>query len=234
MLTLRARLSGDDPLKELATLREAKIVVDVVVLGGARAGDLAAIARYTGGLVLQPLSEADLLSTFEAEALMQLSKRLHVVLPPLPDVHTFRRISKAKGMELASQRRQYRDSEAASSLLGRPGLTARGMLTGLNEAQAGALSSAAAVYKMTGTTASLCMPVAAQTEELRKGTASKAVQYLDGSGSAAEVASPVCYRSMANLNASEQAKSSSRIRRLMMEAKKCINTSQVLSVYSLY
>ena len=33
-------------------LREAKIVVDVVVLGGARAGDLAAIARYTGGLVL--------------------------------------------------------------------------------------------------------------------------------------------------------------------------------------
>jgi hypothetical protein len=104
------------------------------------------------------------------------------------------------------------------------------MLTGLNEAQAGALSSAAAVYKITGTTASLCMPA----EELRKGTASKAVQILDGCRSAAAVALPVCYRSIANLNASEQAKSSSRIRRLMMEAKKCINTSQVLSVCLLY
>ena len=39
---------------------------------GAQAGDLAAIAAYTGGLILQPLSEEDLLKTFEAEALMQV------------------------------------------------------------------------------------------------------------------------------------------------------------------
>jgi len=74
-----------------------------------------------------------------------LLTKAHVGLPPLPDVQTFRRVSKAKGMELASQRRHYRDSsttdsEAASSLLSRPALTARGMLTGLKEAHAGALS----------------------------------------------------------------------------------------------
>ena len=49
--------SGDDPLKELRFLCTAKITVDVVVLGGAQAGDLAAISFFTGGLVLQPFSE---------------------------------------------------------------------------------------------------------------------------------------------------------------------------------
>jgi len=200
--------SDDDPLKELGTLREAKIVVDVVVLGGAQAGDLAAIAGYTGGLVLQPLTNDDLLNTFEAEALMQLLKRKHLALPALPNLDDFRRASKKEGIKLSKQRRQHCDEQSATmDSCGKMALVARGMLS---EASGGAQSSAAVVAAMTGTTNALSKPVTTPTHAMLQDAANKA---LRGIGVTPHPSGGV-------------SSNNNRIKRLMMEAKKCMYVTE--------
>lgn len=76
--------SGDSPLEALRALLDADVVLDVVVLGSAPAGPIAAIAVVTGGVVLQPTSVTDALVAFESDALLQLSSRVQTSRPAVP------------------------------------------------------------------------------------------------------------------------------------------------------
>jgi len=67
--------SGDDPGQAMAALCNEQVVLDIVALGGATGGMVAALADSSGGTVLQPVSERDALLAFESESLLQLSCR---------------------------------------------------------------------------------------------------------------------------------------------------------------
>jgi len=197
--------SGDNPLKELETLRTMRCTVDVVVLGGARAGDLAAIAEFTRGLVVQPMNEDDLASIFQAETLMQVGKRKRKQLPGMPNDHSFKHTSRDLGFSLSNHRRQYR--EAQTNLL-----QARGLLTDAAAAADGGGArqsnvSASAVIAVADTTSALSKPVVAPTGE-----------HLDKLESHAMANAYMATR----YNAADSSRPSlSRIKRLMSEMKKC-------------
>jgi ubiquitin-protein ligase len=151
---------------------------------------------------------------------MQVSKRKPIPLPPLPKGEEFRRTSKKEGFALTKQRREYRE-ESKNSGSGRDsGLVARGMLTAASASCGGALSSAAAVAKALGTSSALAKPAGAPTIEKLEDAATKAYKDL-----ARAMPSGLDTNAL-DLTQRQARASCGRIKRLMMEAKKCTKRSE--------
>lgn len=111
--------SRDSAFDALRLLRDADVVVDLVVLGGARAGEAAALAEATGGTVYHPQSDSELVAIFEDEATLRLARRAPRE-PPMPTPKQFQRAAQRLNAALREAHRAgpaVHDSLAAGGLL---------------------------------------------------------------------------------------------------------------------
>ena len=171
--------SNDSPLQALQALFEHRITLDVVVLGGATGGAMAALAEFSGGVVLQPVSERDALRAFESEVLLQLAAR-HAGSPS-------RQLPTPKQLEIAASRwahklrvaRQAAPKEAAAAEEAepRPG----GMLLGLPEGDEVSGATAVLASMLAASTAAAVTPKTSGTsseEQPLPSTARRILQEL--------------------------------------------------------
>ena len=111
--------SRDSAFDALRLLRDADVVVDLVVLGGARAGEAAALAEATGCTVYHPQSDSELVAIFEDEATLRLARRAPRE-PPMPTSKQFQRAAQRLNAALREAHRAgpaVHDSLAAGGLL---------------------------------------------------------------------------------------------------------------------